>query len=95
MRDGVNQSKILRNRSVISPTDIQNLKTNQCFLRKDGNIERVKLKFVKEKKKEGPSIMEKVTQADPPERKIHISNFREENAEGVTPLAEENSTLKN
>ena len=50
MRDGVNQSKILRNRPVISPTDIQNLKAHQCFLRKDGKTQRVKLKFLKMKK---------------------------------------------
>lgn len=47
MRDGVNQSKVLRNRPIISPTDIQNLKTNHCFLKKDGKIQRVKLRLLK------------------------------------------------
>lgn len=50
MRDGVNQSKVLRNRPLISSTDIQNLKTNQCFLRKDEKTQRVKLKFLQMKK---------------------------------------------
>ena len=49
MRDGVNQSKVLRNRPVISATDIQNLKPHHCFLRKEGGIERVKLKLAKKK----------------------------------------------
>ncbi len=46
MRDGVNQSKIIRNRPVISSTDIQNLKANHCFLKSDDRVQKVKLKFI-------------------------------------------------
>jgi type IV conjugative transfer system coupling protein TraD len=49
MRDGVNQSKVHRNRPVISATDIQNLKPHHCFLRKEGKIEKIKLKLAKKK----------------------------------------------
>lgn len=48
MRDGVTQSFITRMRPVISPTDIQNLKRNEGYLKRPGksSIEKVKLNYV-------------------------------------------------
>ena len=47
MRDGVNHSNILRNRPVITPSDIQNLKKIEGFLKGPSSdvIEKARLKL--------------------------------------------------
>ncbi|MEM7174338.1 MAG: type IV secretion system DNA-binding domain-containing protein [Chlamydiota bacterium] len=49
MRDGVSQSMIKKHRPVISATEIQNLATHECFLKKADSapIEKLKLKYLK------------------------------------------------
>ncbi len=48
MRDGVTQSKQRRKQSMVSATDIQNLKVNHCYLRDTkGKIKHLKLRIAK------------------------------------------------
>ena len=48
IRDGVTQSKVQRSKSVVSSTNIQNLRINHCYLRtNNGKIQKIKLGIAK------------------------------------------------